>query len=67
MNGLQMKYFVLNPHKKDAYGKASRLAIQSYALSISATNPRLSDDLQIWVQKIESTLTVKCVRKRGKK
>lgn len=53
MNGLMMKYFVLNPHKKDAYGKASRKAILAYADEIAKTNALLSTDLKSWVLKIQ--------------
>lgn len=33
MDGLNMKYFVLNSTKNDAYGKASRMAIKALSMS----------------------------------
>ncbi len=48
-NGLLMKYFVLNPSKKDKYGEASRKAMMAYARAIKAENPELAKDLQLWV------------------
>jgi hypothetical protein len=53
MSGLEMKYFVLNPNKKDAYGKASRKAIIAYANEIEAKNKDLSKDLISWMIKIK--------------
>lgn len=50
--GLTMKYFVLTPTKKDAYGKASRLALMAYADSIEKTNPLLRQDLHDWLVRI---------------
>lgn len=46
--GLQMKYFVLNPHGDDTYAKASRAAMRTYALHIGGENPELRDDLRQW-------------------
>jgi len=37
--------FVLSPEKDDAYGKASRQALMTYARVIRETNPRLADDI----------------------
>ncbi len=45
-NGLQMKYFVLNPTRDDSYGRASRLALMEYADFINASNPELALDLR---------------------
>jgi hypothetical protein len=47
--GLQMKYFVLSPTKKDIYGKASRMAIYEYAKVIGKTNKKFSEDLINWM------------------
>lgn len=52
MKGLEMKYFVLNPNKNNAYGKASRRAIEAYSLEISEVNLKLSRDLNDWMCKI---------------
>ncbi len=52
MDGLKMKYFVLNPRSKkknDPYAKASRAAMQKYAESICEENQQLYDDLKVWV------------------
>ena len=54
MNGLEMKYFVLNPNKQDAYGKASREAIGTYAGEIYDENPKLSAALIRWLEEIEA-------------
>ena len=56
MEGLKMKYFVLNPHKKNAYGEASRKAIMAYAKEIKKTNAELAIDLRKWVTDIEFNL-----------
>ncbi len=53
MNGLQMKYFVLNPTKDDDYGQASRIALRAYARAIKEENPELSNGLKSWVDTIE--------------
>lgn len=58
-NGLLMKYFVLNPNKQDAYGKASRDAMRAYALSISSENEELALDLIKWVGNITPGTTKK--------
>jgi hypothetical protein len=50
--GLKMKYFVLNPTKKDAYGQASRMAIYEYARVISKKNKELAEDLINWMRKL---------------
>ena len=52
MTGLKMKYFVLNPNKKDEYGRASRAALQEYASHIRRENPELASDLMKWVEDI---------------
>ena len=49
LDGLQMKYFVLNPEGSDAYAKASRFAMRAYASSIRETNPQMCDDIRVWV------------------
>lgn len=54
MNGLLMKYFVLNPSKKDAYGKASRKAMKAYAVSIFDENEELAKDLVRWIESLET-------------
>jgi hypothetical protein len=54
--GLFMKYFVLNPYKDDAYGRASRAAIREYAAYIEHENKVLSDELDHWVNQIEEEL-----------
>jgi hypothetical protein len=51
--GLLMKYFVLNPHKMDMYGQASREAMKKYAYCIQEENPELSNALVVWVDRIE--------------
>jgi hypothetical protein len=51
MQGLMMKYFTLNPSKKDAYGHAARAAMLTYAQSIEATNDDLAKDLRSWVNR----------------
>ena len=56
MKGLEMKYFVLNPNKKGAYGLASRRAIHAYAQLIEPTNHELSEDLHSWINKISHRL-----------
>ncbi len=50
--GLQMKYFVLNPTKKDAYGIASREALTMYAMSINRENSDLADDIREWLTRL---------------
>lgn len=52
MSGLEMKYFVLNPNKNDAYGKASRRAIYHYAAEIYKENKQLAEDLCEWMDDI---------------
>ncbi len=47
-NGLQLKYFVLNPTKDGAYGLASRQALLAYAKAIEEENNDLAYDLRIW-------------------
>ena len=49
MTGLKMKYFVLNPHKKDAFGSASRRAILEYARVIRKKNKNLAEELESWI------------------
>lgn len=52
--GLKLKHFVLEPTRKDGYGKAARYAILTYADIIKPANPELANDLREWVLKIES-------------
>ena len=56
MSGLQMKYFVLNPTKRDEYGKASREAMLEYARQIEEANPELASDLYQWYNDLEEKL-----------
>lgn len=56
MEGLKMKYFVLNPNKQDEYGKASREAIKTYASFIAETNVKLSAELFLWIEDLENQL-----------
>jgi len=56
MEGLFMKYFVLNPCKPNPYGKASRKALVAYAKSINKTNSLLSADILGWLEDIEEDL-----------
>ena len=53
MEGLKMKYFVLNPHGDSVYAKASRKAMLAYADCIKELNPTFADDLNEWVKKEE--------------
>lgn len=51
MEGLGMKYFVLNPKSKtkdDMYAQASRRAMVAYADGIKEVNERLAADLYDW-------------------
>lgn len=51
--GLQMKYFVLNPNKAGPYGEASLAALAAYSPAIAATNPELAQDLLVWIADIK--------------
>ena len=53
MQGLIMKYFVLKPEGQDAYAKASRAAMKTYAENINNTNPQLAVALVKWAWKEE--------------
>lgn len=53
MDGLKMKYFVLNPNKRDIYGEASRRAIAIYSETINDKNKKLSRDLLAWMCTID--------------
>jgi hypothetical protein len=55
--GLKMKYFVLNPTKKDAHGHASRQAMRTYADCIEKENPELAEDLRQWASNEETEVT----------
>lgn len=48
MPGLMMKYFVLKPNGNDAYARASRMAMRTYAHFIENENPELARDLMDW-------------------
>ena len=50
MNGLLMKYFVLKPGGIDAYAKASRKAMLTYASYIEDENYQLATELEEWVK-----------------
>ena len=52
--GLKMKYFVLKPSLKDAYGEASLAAMLEYADRIRPENPQLACDLRLWASEIEA-------------
>lgn len=52
MEGLKMKYFVLNPEKRGPYGRASRKAMLTYADDIQRVNPALASDLRMWVERL---------------
>lgn len=47
--GLVIKYFVLNPTKKNRYGLASRMAIREYAKVINPINGKLARELNAWM------------------
>ena len=57
MEGLMMKYFVLNPAGNSPYHFASRIAIEAYANAINTENLKLADDLREWVAREEKKLT----------
>lgn len=51
MEGLKLKYFVLNPTSSDAaYARASRIALEEFAAVIEPDNPQLAEDLRKWVR-----------------
>jgi len=52
MDGLLMKYFVLNPTKDDEYGYASMNALSEYAFCIKDVNPQLSKDIGKWLSEL---------------
>lgn len=52
MTGLELRYFVLNPTKRDEYGAASRKAMQVYAEEIEGLNVQLAIDLREWILRI---------------
>jgi len=50
MEGLLMKYFVLNPTSGDeAYAAASRAAMMTFATYMDKHNRTLADDIRLWV------------------
>lgn len=63
MTGLKMKYFVLNPHKNNAYGEASRDALRAYAKTILHKNHKLAKDLLAWLVDIEEVIQRKKIRR----
>jgi hypothetical protein len=68
MEGLKLKYFVLNPTKDDVYGKASRAALMAYATAIEGTNRELAYDLRLWEVACRHDITeAKIMKKAGKK
>ncbi len=67
MNGLLMKYFVLNPSKKDAYGKASLKAMKAYAMAIFEENEELARDLVKWVESIDDLDAIEATVVKKKK
>ena len=49
---LEMKYFMLKPrskHKGDRHARASRQAMQAYAVEIERLDPELASELRKWV------------------
>jgi len=68
MEGLKLKYFVLNPTKEDDYGIASRKAILAYADAIQQTNSELAFDLRKWEISCRHDITERHIlEKVGKK
>ena len=57
MERLEMKYFVLNPHKDNLFGVASRKAILRYAEIIQHVHPKFATDLRKWIEEVEGGLT----------
>lgn len=51
MSGLEMKYFVLKPKGNDAYARASRAAMRTYAKAIRPDNAELADALVKWARR----------------
>ena len=50
MEGLKMKYFVLNPTSSDQeYAKASCEGMLAFAKAIKTSNANLAKDLERWV------------------
>lgn len=62
MAGLQMKYFIVKPQGDDAYAKASRAAMRSYANHIRDENEALSDDLRAWADRETPALNPEAAR-----
>lgn len=51
MEGLKMKYFVLNPRSKkafDMYAMAARASMLAYSNCITEENPQLANELAKW-------------------
>lgn len=54
MDGLKMKYFILNPNSKwseDPIARASRMAMRAFASSIEDCNIGLAEALRDWAMK----------------
>ncbi len=54
-SGLMLKYFVLNPNKQDAYGRASRIALRAYADEIETVNEQFRDDIYNWLDALSKS------------
>lgn len=50
-DGLQMKYFVLNPKGNSLHARACQAAMLEYAEVIYCRNSQLSLDIQDWIEK----------------
>jgi len=51
MDGLLLKYFVLNPTSSDpAFRKASIEALREFAYTIYDSNEKLADDIWSWIE-----------------
>lgn len=55
---LFMKYFVLNPHKDDKYGEASRKAMMAYARVIGDENPEMAHQMIEWVRRCSEQIAI---------
>ena len=51
--GMYLKYFVVEPHKDDPCGHASRKAVLAYSEAIYGWNQNLACDLKSWIDAIE--------------
>lgn len=57
--GLEMKYFVLSPKKRDLYGLASRMAMLAYAAIVAKEDPKLCADLRKWIEEIDLEIVMR--------